>query len=62
MTSAGLKNIEIADLTPQLKQVWEERYHKNTIHEHKEGYHYLLNSEFRLGETIFYIYVKGEKL
>jgi ubiquinone/menaquinone biosynthesis C-methylase UbiE len=62
MTSAGLKNIEIVDLTPLVKQIWEERYHKNTIPEHREGYHYLLNSEFRLGETIFYIYVKGEKL
>lgn len=62
MTSAGLKNVEIVNLTPLVKQIWEERYRKYTISEYREGYHYLLNSEFCLGETIFYIYVKGEKL
>jgi ubiquinone/menaquinone biosynthesis C-methylase UbiE len=61
MTVAGLKNVEVLDLTPLVRQVWEERSRKDPSHEHRKGYHLLLSSEYQLGETIFYIYAKGEK-
>jgi len=61
MVNAGMSNIEIIDLTPVLKRVWEERYYMNTALDHREAYYYLLDSDFSLGRSIFYIYVKGEK-
>jgi ubiquinone/menaquinone biosynthesis C-methylase UbiE len=62
MSAAGLKNVEVLDLTPLVRQVWEERSRRDPSHEHREGYHLLLSSEYQLGETIFYIYAKGEKV
>jgi ubiquinone/menaquinone biosynthesis C-methylase UbiE len=61
MINAGIRNVEIIDLTPILKRIWEERYYMSTALEHREAYHYLLDSDFSLGRSIFYIYVKGEK-
>jgi len=61
MVNAGMRNIEVIDLTLILKRVWEERYYMNTAPDHREAYYYLLDSDFSLGRSIFYIYVKGEK-
>jgi len=62
MTNAGLKNVEIVDLTTQIKLIWEERFQKSEDYKFSKAYYHLLNSEFGLGKNIFYIYVKGEKL
>ncbi len=56
ITQAGLRNIEIVDLTPTIRSIWEE--HSRSM----EDYHYLLDSEYAIGKAIFYIYVGGEKL
>lgn len=62
MIDAGLKNVEVIDITPLVRHIWEERWSLRTKPESDNGWHYLLNSEFGLGETIFYIYIRGEKL
>jgi len=61
MKSAGLKNIKVIDLTPMVRQIWKERCREALTSVHRRGCHYLLDSEFALGKTIFYIYVSGEK-
>ncbi len=62
MTQAGLTNVEIMDFTPVVRKVWQEKQDADKSPDHNMGYSYLLqNPEFRLGEAIFYIYVRGEK-
>jgi hypothetical protein len=62
MQEAGLTNIMIRDLTPQVKAVWEQRRKHDHVPEHRIGYSLLLdNSPVMLGKGIFYIYVQGTK-
>jgi arsenite methyltransferase len=62
MTSAGLTKIELLDLTSTVRSVWEYRRSNDRATSHQTGYSYLLDdADYRLGETIFYIYVRGDK-
>ncbi len=62
MTGAGLVNVEVLDLTPTVRKVWEDRRAADRTAAHQTGYSYLLDSPlYGLGEAIFYIYVRGEK-
>lgn len=62
MKDANLANVEILDLTPVVRQVWEQRRDKDASSDRKKGYSILFEDpEFRLGKGIFYIYVRGEK-
>ena len=62
MADAGLTNVEIIDFTSAVRKVWEQKREVDKLPEHQKGYSYLLEDpEFRLGEAIFYIYVRGEK-
>jgi SAM-dependent methyltransferase len=62
MVDAGLVNVEVHDLTSTLRMVWESRRDMDMSDLHEQAYAYLLdNILFRLGKTIFYIYVRGEK-
>jgi len=62
MEEAGLVDIEILDFTPLVRRVWQERRDHDPVPEHQRGYPLLLeDSKFRLGEAIFYIYVRGVK-
>ncbi len=62
MSSAGLDNVEVMDLTPILLNVWEYRRSIDRASSHRAGYAYLLdNPSTCLGEAIFYIYVRGDK-
>lgn len=61
MEEAGLKDITITDMTPIVRQAWQKRRGEISAKEPK-GYTYLLdNPNYCLGETIFYIYVCGNK-
>lgn len=57
ISEAGLNNITVEDLTPQIREIWEQRSRR----EKKEGYRYLLQGKYALGDPLFYIYVQGEK-
>lgn len=60
MTEAGLINIEVLDLTPIVRRVWERR--RQNMSMMHNGFAYLLDDpNSRLGEAIFYIYARGEK-
>ncbi|NJD60223.1 MAG: hypothetical protein C3F13_03635 [Anaerolineales bacterium] len=62
MAEAGLIHVEVADLTSILRPVWEERREADRAISHWQGYAYLLDDQdTRLGEAIYYIYVRGEK-
>jgi arsenite methyltransferase len=62
MTEAGLINVEVRDLTPIVRKVWDDRYASDFSASHQSGYSYLLDDpRVGLGKTIFYIYVHGEK-
>lgn len=62
MEEAGLVDVKILDFTPLLRQVWRERRNGDQVQEHQEGYSLLLDDpRFRLGQAIFYIYVRGVK-
>jgi SAM-dependent methyltransferase len=62
MTGAGLVNIEVLDLTSTVRRVWEDRRAVDRATSHQTGYSYLLDDfKYRLGEAIFYLYVRGEK-
>ena len=58
MEEAGLVEIEVVDLSPVVRRVWEKR--RQSISKEPKGFTYLLD-DFRLGDTIFYIYVRGKK-
>jgi SAM-dependent methyltransferase len=62
MEAAGLKDVKVLDFTTVVRKVWEQRRDRDTTPERRRGYSLLLEDpEFRLGEAIFYIYVRGEK-
>jgi ubiquinone/menaquinone biosynthesis C-methylase UbiE len=62
MTEAGLINIQLQDITSTLRKVWQDRYESDYSSSHEVGYTYLLDDpQTRLGRSIFYIYVRGEK-
>lgn len=62
MTAAGLTNVQVIDLTPTLRVVWEERRETDRATSHNPGYAYLLDHpQLGLGKTIYYLYVRGEK-
>jgi hypothetical protein len=63
MMSAGLTNVDVRDLTPLVRSVWENRSESDINPSHQVGYSYLLDHpQVGLGKGIFYIYVCGEKL
>jgi len=62
MEQAGLVDIEVKDLTPIVKVVWERRRERDTVPDHRTAYSLLLeDSSAKWGEGIFYIYVRGTK-
>lgn len=62
MSEAGLIDVAIHDWTPLLRGIWERRRALDLQPEHQAGYALLLEDEkLRLGEAIFYIYVRGRK-
>ncbi len=62
MGEAGLTDVEVLDLTPIVRQVWEQRRKSTSIAKGHKGFAYLLDDpNFGLGEAIFYIYVRGKK-
>jgi SAM-dependent methyltransferase len=62
MEEAGLTDVEVIDFTPVVRKIWEQRRDRDTLPERRRGYSLLLKDpEFRLGEAIFYIYVRGKK-
>jgi ubiquinone/menaquinone biosynthesis C-methylase UbiE len=62
MATAGLINVELLDLTPMLRKVWEDRRAVDFTATHQRGFSYLLDNHHNgLGGAIFYICVRGEK-
>ena len=60
---AGFADIEVMDLTPLVKTVWEQRRKQDITPNHRIGYSLLLDDpSVKLGEGIFYIYIRGTKL
>jgi hypothetical protein len=63
MQEAGLADIEVMDLTPLVKTIWDQRRKQDTEPIHRIGYSLLLDDpSVKLGEGIFYIYICGTKL
>jgi hypothetical protein len=61
MSAAGLVNIQVQDLTPTFRKVWEDRWAADFSDTHEAGYTHLLEDrQFGLGRAIYYIYVHGE--
>jgi ubiquinone/menaquinone biosynthesis C-methylase UbiE len=62
MTNAGLINVEVLDLTPTVRGVWEYRRSIDIAAAHHQGYSYLLNNQkYGLGSGLFYVYMRGDK-
>ncbi|MFZ3070279.1 MAG: methyltransferase domain-containing protein [Anaerolineaceae bacterium] len=62
MEETGLIDVEVVDLTPTVRHAWEQRRRIMRVAEEHKGFVYLLDDpNFRLGEAIFYIYVRGKK-
>jgi SAM-dependent methyltransferase len=62
MDEAGLMDIEVVDLTSTVRQIWKQRRRTIPMTEECKGYACLLDDpHFRLGEAIFYVYVRGKK-
>ena len=62
MTTAGLINVEVLDLTSTVREVWEYRCSVDLAATHQSGYSYLLdNRQYCLGKALFYIYVRGDR-
>jgi ubiquinone/menaquinone biosynthesis C-methylase UbiE len=62
LVNAGLINVEVHDLTPTVRKVWEDRCESNFTAAHQPGYSYLLDDRhYGLAKAIHYIYVRGEK-
>ncbi|HEX9092330.1 MAG TPA: methyltransferase domain-containing protein [Anaerolineales bacterium] len=62
MLAAGLTNVEVIDLTPTLRNVWENRRQVDQNSQHRLAYFHLLDDpSTSLDKAIFYIYVRGEK-
>jgi ubiquinone/menaquinone biosynthesis C-methylase UbiE len=63
MVEAWLVNVDVQDLTPLLRNIWEDRRANDISAAHAKGYSFLLDDQqVGLGKAIFYIYVRGEKL
>jgi ubiquinone/menaquinone biosynthesis C-methylase UbiE len=62
MVSAGLEKVELQDLTPSVRALWEDRREADRALSHQQGYSYLLDHpEYALGKAIFYISARAEK-
>lgn len=62
MEEARLVDVEVLDFTSLVERVWRARRDRDPVLEHQEGYALLLEDpRLRLGEAIFYIYVRGGK-
>jgi ubiquinone/menaquinone biosynthesis C-methylase UbiE len=62
MADAGLVNINVQDLTPLVRSVWEDKHATDLVASHEKGYSYLLDDpQTGLGNEIYYLYVHGEK-
>ncbi len=62
MVGAGLCDVEVKDLTPLVKTVWEARAKADPAEGHRKGYALLLEeSPVTLGKGLFYISVHGTK-
>jgi ubiquinone/menaquinone biosynthesis C-methylase UbiE len=62
MSAAGLRQVEVEDLTPLVRPVWEQRRAQDPAPEHRPAYAILLDDpRYRLGQGLLYIYVRGEK-
>ncbi len=62
MSDVGLVDVSVMDYTPIVRKVWENRK-ISSVPERGTPYRILLDdSEFQLGHSIFYIYVRGRKL
>ena len=62
MLDSGMINIEVIDLTPTLRKVWENRRQDDKNPQHQRAYYHLLDDPLTsLDKAIFYIYVRGEK-
>lgn len=62
MADAGLINVDVIDLTPTLRKLWDDKRQADKNPHHRQGYAYLLDDPLTsLGKSIFYIYVRGEK-
>ncbi len=62
MKEAGLVNVQVGDLSPTIRPVWESRRESDHSASHQQGYRYLLDDpRYSLGKAIYYIYVRGEK-
>ena len=62
MGDAGLTDIEVHDLTPLVRHVWERRADADASCEHWSAYDLLLeDAALRLGRSILYIYARGRK-
>jgi ubiquinone/menaquinone biosynthesis C-methylase UbiE len=62
MAEAGLVNLQLLDLTPTLRNVWEYRRSSDRVSAHRAGYATLLDDpHVGLGRAIFYLYLSGEK-
>lgn len=62
MEDAGLIDIEIKDLTPVVKRVWEHRRKQDPAQDHRKGYSLLFEDSLtRLGDGLYYIFARGTK-
>lgn len=62
MEDAGLIDIEIKDLTPMVKRVWEHRRKQDPAQDHRKGYSLLFEDSLtRLGDGLYYIFARGTK-
>jgi cyclopropane fatty-acyl-phospholipid synthase-like methyltransferase len=62
MNTAGLINVELLDLTPTVRAVWEDRSLNDPAASRQQAYSYLLdNQKYSLGKGLFYIYIRGDK-
>jgi SAM-dependent methyltransferase len=62
MQDAGLTDIDVKDLTPMVKGVWELRRRQDPVLDHRIAYSLLFeDSPAKLGDGLYYIYVRGTK-
>ncbi len=60
MKEAHLTDIEVWDVTPVVRRVWQQR--RTSVSTARRGFTYLLDEpRYKLGEAIFYIYVRAKK-
>jgi SAM-dependent methyltransferase len=62
MQEAGLVDIDVKDMTPIVKRVWEQRRTQAPVLGHRMGYSFLFDdSPAKLGDGLYYMYVQGTK-